>query len=44
MVTGFPPFRHQNRLDLFEAILYEPLKVPNVLPRPLRPRPSCSTS
>lgn len=30
MATGFPPFRHQNRLDLFEAILYEPLKVPSV--------------
>jgi serine/threonine protein kinase len=44
MVTGFPPFRNQNRLDLFEAILYQPLQVPNVLPAPRRPLPSCSTS
>lgn len=39
MVTGFPPFRSQNRMELFESILYQPLQVPNVtktLGRPLR--------
>ena len=30
MVTGFPPFRSQNRMELFESILYQPLQVPNV--------------
>ena len=28
MVTGFPPFKSQNRLELFEAILYQPLQMP----------------
>jgi len=31
MVTGFPPFRSQNRMELFESILYQPLQVPNVV-------------
>ena len=30
MVTGFPPFKSQNRLELFEAILYQPLQMPTV--------------
>lgn len=31
MITGFPPFRNQNRMQLFEAILYQPLQIPNVI-------------
>jgi len=23
MVTGFPPFRNENRMELFEAIVYK---------------------
>jgi protein-serine/threonine kinase len=30
MVTGFPPYRSQNRMELFESILYQPLLVPKV--------------
>lgn len=30
MVTGFPPYRSQNRMELFESILYQPLQIPNV--------------
>lgn len=30
MVTGFPPYRSQNRMELFESILYQPLKIPKV--------------
>lgn len=32
MITGFPPYRHQNRMELFEAILFQPLQIPNVIP------------
>lgn len=44
MVTGFPPYRSQNRMELFESILYQPLQVPNVPLPPPRPHPSCRTS
>ena len=30
MLTGFPPYRSQNRMELFESILYKPLDIPNV--------------
>lgn len=30
MVTGFPPYRSQNRMELFESILYQPLQIPNL--------------
>ena len=29
MVTGFPPFRNQNRMELFESIIYQPLHMPS---------------
>lgn len=30
MLTGFPPYRSQNRMELFQSILYKPLEIPNV--------------
>jgi serine/threonine protein kinase len=33
MVTGFPPYRSQNRMELFESILYKPLEIPQVSPK-----------
>jgi len=36
MVTGFPPFRSENRMELFESIVYKNpdlSKVFNILPR-----------
>lgn len=30
MVTGFPPFRNENRMKLFEEIVYEAVNVKNV--------------
>lgn len=36
MVTGFPPFRNQNRMELFESIIYKPLHIPGVIILSLR--------
>lgn len=30
MLTGYPPFRNQNRMELFEEIVYKNVELPNV--------------
>ena len=43
MITGFPPYRSQNRMELFESIIYQPLQIPNVFQFPPRCPPNCRT-
>jgi serine/threonine protein kinase len=33
MLTGYPPFKNNNRMGLFEDILYKPIEVPKVAPK-----------
>jgi len=30
MITGYPPFRHKNRMQLFEAIISQNFPIPEV--------------
>lgn len=43
MVTGFPPFRNENRMKLFEEIVYDNINVKNVRVALLSSAPSCRT-
>lgn len=43
MITGFPPYRNNNRMELLESILYKPIELPPVFSDACRPPRNCST-